>query len=808
MAVGLGPGGRTRPFGRADLRAPRAAPKERAEAPSRPKDKPSLLLSVNRGMLSIELDQPFGLGPVLVDKLALALPNVRFPVDLSGGVTRLRNKRGTLTQLALSIGLQELAGFVAPRLRGVLGEGTPDVGVVSSPWGASVGLRLGKSALAFDVVVVPTERDIRLVPERARGVHLGAPPHVLAVRALAEACRPLGHVVGSAVILEDTVAAIVRQVLPDAGARAPAVEGCRWDGIATDADRLSLHIAVSGAPAALPAEAIRAIEQVDIALDADHAAVAGDLDEARRQYLLALERAPRHPEITMRIAWIDAIAETRTEAALATLVDALPAMDAGLLGGKLLAAIGDEDGAIAAFSRAAHNEPFAPLAALAWLEVAKLATDTKQSLDAIDQAIVRSPALEDARWLRLTTRLDMGDGMGARADAEHLEAAARGPEARYRVWVRAAEAFIHRGYVPEARVLFERALRYAPESAEASLGLARSLRAAGDGRRALDLLARASAIAARKGLTLPEVEIELARGLVEYASDRPAAIARVRTILPGQTLTAEARQLEGRWRAELGDLAGASLAFARLRDAIEAAMPEDADRAASLAAMLVEAADVEENARGDLRAAQRHLGVALRLRPRDRTINATFRRVSTELGRPVHQAPVHQPPVHQAPVHQPPVHQAPVHQPPVHQPPVHQAPVREQSRWHFEEEPQPQTRRSSIPEPLVEPVSSSETESLHDGDEMVAEQLTERLRADPDDNDVARRLAAALGRLGRDMDLLALVSTRIEDGTPEIVQEFLPIRRDVLLRLAATARAEGRISEAELYEQMSDDSLP
>jgi hypothetical protein len=40
------------------------------------------------------------------------------------------------------------------------------------------------------------------------------------------------------------------------------------------------------------------------------------------------------------------------------------------------------------------------------------------------------------------------------------------------------------------------------------------------------------------------------------------------------------------------------------------------------------------------------------------------------------------------------------------------------------------------------------------------------------------------------------------------VHEFWPIRRDVLLRLAATARAEGRISEAELYEQMSDDSLP
>ncbi len=783
MAVGLGPGGRAHPFGRADLRAPRATTKERAEAPPRPKDKPSLLLSVNRGTLSIELDQPFALGPVQIDKLALSLPNVRFPVDLSGGVTRLRHKRGTLTQLGLSIALQDLAGFVAPRLRGILGEGTPEVGLIATPWGVSVGLRLGSAALAFDVIVVPTERDIRLVPERARGIDIGSPPHVLAVRALAEACRPLGRVIGSVVILHDVAGAVVRHVLPAAGARAPSVEGTRWDGVEAEADRLSLQVAVSRAPAALPAEAIRAIEQADIALDADDAAVTGDLDEARRRYLLALERAPRHPEITMRIAWIDALADERAEAALATLVDAFAAIDAGLLGGKLLAAVGDEDGAIAAFSRAAHNEPFAPLAALAWLEVAKLATDTKQRLDAIDHAIARSPSLEQARWKRLEVRLDMGDGTGARADAEHLEAAARGPETRYRVWIRAADAFLHRGYVPEARLLFERALRYAPESADASLGLARSLKAAGDGRRSLDLLARASTLLSRKGQTLAEVEIELAQGLVEFAADRPAAIARVRTILPGQTRTPDARLLEGRWRAELGDLAGASLALSRMRESVEAAIPGDADRGAELAAMLLEAADIEENARGDLRAAQRHLGVALRLRPRDRVIGATFRRVSTELGRPAGPVLLRE------------------------RPPAH---VDVDVDVDVDDEPRPLTVRSPISAgPPSPPVASGKTEfpSTDEEDEVLVERLTEQLRGNPDDHDVARDLADALERLGRDLDLLALVSTRIEDGTPEIVEEFWPIRHDCLLRLAVVARAEGRPSEAELYEQMSTEGL-
>ncbi|HMY22136.1 MAG TPA: hypothetical protein PKA58_37680, partial [Polyangium sp.] len=207
--------------------------------------------------------------------------------------------------------------------------------------------------------------------------------------------------------------------------------------------------------------------------------------------------------------------------------------------------------------------------------------------------------------------------------------------------------------------------------------------------------------------------------------------------------------------------------------------PQDTDRAAALAAMLMEAANIEENARGDLRAAQRHLGVALRLRPRDRAIATAFRQVSTELGRPVAPVLLRQDPP----------------------PPTRIEP----------EEPRPITQRSYIPPPPSKPVSSVQTEFVeeeYEDDEVLVDRLTEQLRADPHDHDVARDLADALERLGRDMDLLALVSTRIEDGDPEIVEEFWPIRQDVLRRLAIKARAEGRTSEAELYEQMSNDSSP
>ena len=64
------------------------------------------------------------------------------------------------------------------------------------------------------------------------------------------------------------------------------------------------------------------------------------------------------------------------------------------------------------------------------------------------------------------------------------------------------------------------------------------------------------------------------------------------------------------------------------------------------------------------------------------------------------------------------------------------------------------------------------------------------------------RLADALARLGRDLELFALLSARIEEGGDEVRHELWPRRREVLARLADVARAEGRPSEAELYEMM------
>jgi hypothetical protein len=86
--------------------------------------------------------------------------------------------------------------------------------------------------------------------------------------------------------------------------------------------------------------------------------------------------------------------------------------------------------------------------------------------------------------------------------------------------------------------------------------------------------------------------------------------------------------------------------------------------------------------------------------------------------------------------------------------------------------------------------------------EARAEQLAEQVRADPTNLGVVLELAGLLEHLGRDMDLFALLSARLEEGDEETRGVLLPLQRAVLRRLAEQARQQGRPGEADLYEQM------
>jgi hypothetical protein len=103
----------------------------------------------------------------------------------------------------------------------------------------------------------------------------------------------------------------------------------------------------------------------------------------------------------------------------------------------------------------------------------------------------------------------------------------------------------------------------------------------------------------------------------------PAAIARLRQVSASSERVVEARYLEGLYRARLGDRVGASLAFARMREAIELA----SGRQPAWLGWLREASDNALGVDQDPLAAERHLAVAVRLAPQDEALLARYREV-------------------------------------------------------------------------------------------------------------------------------------------------------------------------------------
>jgi len=738
----------------------------RSEGPSEPpkSDRPVLRLALSSGHLAIELEAPFSMGPLEVAALRVLLSDVRFPVDLTGGVAKFRHRRGRLERVELSASAPELARALAPRVTGLVGGGNEAPRVVIAPTlaGALVGIAHGASALAFDVLVAPMGGDLRLLVDAPRGVGLGAPAFVVALRVLSSSLKGVVEIRDGAIVLPDLAGEIARHVLPAAGARAPSVEAVEMELLGTmranestlPPGRLGLSIERGREPPVLGARPMAALELALLAGSGDMLALAGDLDGARSTYLGALERAPRHPELALRLAAIDLTAGGRADAALSTIVEAMDATDAGALGAELLLATGDRDGAFAALRRAAAIEPFGPLSALEWLKAAEIAPRAELREEAIDQALARSPGSALARWERLTTRLARADLRGALADAEHLEADGGTAEARIAVCMKAGALFAERGYVKEAKTRFERALRYRPQNAEAVLALARSLRDLGQSTRALDLFARASALAEHQPVTLAEADLSLAHALAEIGQNVPAAIARAARVPPEGARGLEARALEGKLRASIGDLVGASRVFARLRAIAEVERP-DQPEAPRAARWLLDAAKIEESELGDLAAAQQCVGLAMRFAPSTGSIAGEFRRLS-KLLREQTAARAH--------------------------PPVE------------ERVPKPATEQRA-----PEKVEFDEAEIANR-----IEELTSRLRANPRDASVADALADLLERAGQDLELLSLLSARIDEADEAERPQLEANRQRVLARLAQTARNAGRAAEADLYESMLD----
>jgi tetratricopeptide (TPR) repeat protein len=458
-------------------------------------------------------------------------------------------------------------------------------------------------------------------------VGLSAPALGHALRAIDATLDGIAERRGRLVVFSDAGSELGKAILPAVGARAPGARRVRFSDITVQSDRVVVTLDAEIVPPALGAEATREVELALLVETGDQLLAAGDVESARAEYVAALEQAPRHPELVRMVAEIDAAVGGRGEAALGMLVESLPAHRAGLVGAELLASVGDIGGAREAIREAVRDEPFAPLSALAYCRLAALEKSAPERRAALDVAVARAPGLAEPRWARLVARLEAGDIAGAVADAEHYEAQHSGSAARHDACYKAARALLEHGYVTDAGRLFERALRYAPDDAAATAGLARSLMEAGKRGRAVALLERAVALSEGRGRPDADALLDLARLLADDLKDLPQAIARVRGVSASSDRMVEARRLEALWRSRIGDLAGASLAYARMREGVELGARTDS-RAAE---WLVEAALFERDARTEITAAELHLGVALRLSPHDPMIAARYREVAGEL---------------------------------------------------------------------------------------------------------------------------------------------------------------------------------
>ncbi len=757
----------------------------RSDRPLVDRDSPGsveLRLAIGRDGLGIELGRPARIGCIDVTEIAVGLAGVRFPLDVSGGVARFRHRRGELKRLAIELDARAVERWAALKLRGIVSTETPNVWIAVRRDAATVALSgrdvVDPPVLACELTRDTPGHDLRLTVAHARGMDLPAPATALAIATVRALLKDLATREGARFVIAHAGGRSARAVLPEAGAWAPSTTDLRGTTTGAAADAWIFQASVGGAQADAREEATRAREAASLTVEGDDARMAGDLVRARALDLAALERAPRHPAISARVAEIDALAGGRAEAALAILTEADPDPGAprGPLLGELLAEAGDAAGAIAALARVGDTEVVPGLAARAYARAAGLSDDHHEALAWLDLAIARAPAMAGIRWTRVARRLAAGRIEDALADVEHLEAGAAGARAKHAVWRRAGESWRAAGLVGDAATLFERALRYLPDDPEALAGLGAALveDAVGMGRgrsavpvapigrsarterraaRGATLLARAIELGEARGDDVSRMAIDLARALADALGDRPAAIARVRAVPNVARDVIVARGLEARWRAGLGDSAVASLAWARVRDLAAARFEEgDARDLETTASLLREAATFEREERADLAAAQRHLAVALRLRPRDAEIERAYRAVCGELA-PRPAAPVATLPAIAAPA----------------------------------------------PLPAPPPAQAFTIPTDPDAAAVRVDFLIHALQADPTRDDVVDELAALLMHLGRGLELLALLTARLEDAAPERRRQLVPQQRAVLARLEHEATSAGRASEASLF---------
>ena len=266
------PGGDGVAAGAAPVRGRRHAEASRSKDLAAPL---ALRLAIGRDGIGLELADPVDLACLRVVEMSTTLPGMRFPVDVSGGVTRFRHRRGDLQILRIEVAARALEKWMAPRLRGLVGTRVPDVWIEVGRARSTVCVAALADAeeraegdartrdtpiVAFDIEALAEGEDIVLVVTNARGAGLPQPASAMAIACADALLGPIAERTGAVFTLRRPATAVARALLPAAGARVPSTETVRWAALSADAGTWLLHASRSADPAAPTEEALRARE--------------------------------------------------------------------------------------------------------------------------------------------------------------------------------------------------------------------------------------------------------------------------------------------------------------------------------------------------------------------------------------------------------------------------------------------------------------------------------------------------------------------------------------------------------------------
>lgn len=486
-----------------------------------------LRLSIARGGIGIELVSPQQLGPLVCEHLDAILLGVSYPVDLSKGVKQFRGRRSELRGATVLVDLYDLGALWAPFVEEIWGEPVSihisagalarDVLVRSEPKSANqndqlecvcVCVHSEIGALAFDLVVA-SGREPRLIVDCPRSV--GQLPFLTsrssmqaALQVLDAGLRGSSAVVemtrvGRSVVVSGLAHAICLALLPQFGFRLPQVGRHAIVEIGVSLGKLRCVLSQLTEPFQASLHALSVATVADFLRRADDALSDERIDEARVQYLQALENAPGHPSVLIEIADLDLATGVRAESAL-TFLEERRADDGSANGQRvryeiLSARAMDHTGRNLAgyelWSAALESEHNPIVFAQLACALAKRTSEVTRVRELLDRAVTKAPLVRSARWARLELALKQGEVRMACTDAEQLEAGLTDLPSRGRLLLQLSILFREHGLEDEALRFLRRALGLVPEDPEVMILLAERLNEAAETVRAGELLTAA-----------------------------------------------------------------------------------------------------------------------------------------------------------------------------------------------------------------------------------------------------------------------------------------------------------------------------